>query len=462
MHLKLDPGPSANIAPPIDSEGRHSRVGYWHETIDITPGKPLEENLSCDVAVVGAGYTGLSTAYYLKKLKPELDVVVLDSAVVGHCASGRNGGFVMPLLGWDLLYTVKKLGEEKGREAYTLMYDAIDHARHLIREHEIECDMEETGYLCLNPSDARERRSREEFELAHRLGFEHDWLEGEDLAEHVRSDTFVSGIFDPRPFVMNPAKLARGLKTLVEKTGVRVYEQTPLLELKDDDPVWLRTPGGEIRAKQVMLAVNGFGPALGFMSSRILPAHTFIVLTEPLTSEQLETVAWGRKRTSLESSRNLIHYFRLTADNRALFGGEDAKLYFGGRYVERDEAVFEALKNRFRAYFPPLADVKFTHEWGGILAVTLDMFPTFGSHGERGNIFFGGGYSGHGVALSIYSGAILAPQMLRAIGATDEAKTQLPFFYDRRPAWLGFEPFRYLGALAYRSILRTQDRINKA
>ncbi len=461
MRLTLDPRLFQSAAPAVDEEGRHRPVGYWQETVPVAPGAPLAERLRCDVAIVGAGFTGLSTAYHLKKYKPDLDVVVLEAGVAGHGASGRNGGFVMPLIGWDLLYTVQKLGEEAAGAAYRLMYRAVAHVKRVVADHGIDCDLEATGYLLLNTCEARERRARRELEAAHRLGFDHEWLEGAALAEHIRSDCFRSGVFDPHPCVVNPAKLVRGMKALVESLGVRVYERTPLLELEGGKPVCLRTESGEVRARQALLALNGYGGALGFMPSRVLPVHTYIVLTEPLRAEQLDAVGWGKRRTSLESARNFIHYFRLTADNRILFGGEDATMYYGGRYYDRDEKVFRALKDRFHEYFPALRGVRFTHEWGGVLGVSLDMFPTFG---QQDNIFHAGAYSGHGVALSNYAGAILAPRMLRAAGVTDaeEPEPENPFFYGRRPAWLGADPVRYLGVQAYRYLLRAQDRLQGA
>ena len=443
----------------VSDSGAYLPVSFWHETVDMTPGPPLIEDIACDVAIVGGGFTGLSAAYHLKKAKPELDVVILERAVVGHGASGRNGGFAMALIGWDLLYTVQKLGDDTARAAYRLMYDAIDHVKRIVAEQYIDCDLETTGYLLLNTCAAREKRARKEFEAARRLGFDHEWLEGESLREYVRSDFFRSGVFDPHPCVLNPAKLARGMKALVERMGVRVYEQTPLEELIDGAVLELVTPGGRIRAKQVLLALNGYGASLGFMEGRVLPVHTYIVATEPLTENQIEAVGWSKKRASLETSRNFIHYFRLTADNRILFGGEDAQLYYGDVYRDQDPRIIRDLKDRFREYFPSLANVRFTHEWGGVLGVCLDMFPTFGVGGEHGTIFHAGAYCGHGVSLSNYAGAILAPRILEAAGFSDvPAGPESPFFYNRTPAWLTPDPLRYLGMQIYRYALRALDR----
>ena len=463
MHLRSDHRPFQSLAPTVSESGAYQPVSFWQEMIDVTPGPPLAEDLACDVAIVGGGFTGLSVAYHLKKAWPDLEVVLIERAVVGHGASGRNGGFVMPLIGWDLLYAAHKLGEDAAGAAYRLMYDAVEHVKRMVAEHQIDCDLETTGYLLLNTCAAREARARQELEVAQRLGFDHEWLEGDALDEHIRCDHFLSGVFDPHPCVMNPAKLARAIKALVEDMGVRVYEQTPLEELTDGTPIRLRTPGGTIRARQAVLALNGYGAALGFLEARVLPVHTYIVVTEPLEEAQLDAMGWGNKRTSLETARNLIHYFRLTADNRVLFGGEDAQIYYGDVYRDEDPRIFRDLKARLREYFPTLSDVQFTHEWGGVLGVSLDMFPTFGVGGEHNAIYHAGAYAGHGVSLSNYAGAILAPQILKAAGIPDAPSApDLPFFYDRKPAWLSPDPLRYLGMQAYRHALRAQDRWQRA
>jgi len=194
------------------------------------------------------------------------------------------------------------------------------------------------------------------------------------------------------------------------------------------------------------------------MAERIIPVHTYIVLTEPLTDAQLDAIGWRRRRTSLETTRNFIHYFRLTADNRIAFGGEDAKLFWGGGYRDVDLPTFAKLESRFVEFFPSLSQVRFTHRWGGVLGVTLDMFPTFGVGGDQGNLFYAAGYSGHGVSLSNYAGRILAPQILARLGKSTPAAGLLPFFCGRLPTWLPPDPLRYMGLQVYRACLRAQDR----
>lgn len=463
MHLKLDNTPFAGVKAPVSPDGRHAPVSFWHQTVEINPGRPLGEHIACDVAIVGGGFSGLTTALYLKKYRPELEVVVLERAVCAHGASGRNGGFAMPLIGWDLLYAVEALGLEKGGEAYRFMYGAVAHLKEMVKEHHIDCDLEETGYILLNTCARREKRARKELAASHALGFDHEWLEGSALEAHIKCAQFRSGVFDPHPCIINPAKLARGLKEAAEGLGVKVYEQTPLEELIDGNPVTLRTAMGSVKARQVVLAVNGYGASLGFKKARILPVHTYIVLTEPLSDAQLDSVGWREKRASLETARNFIHYTRLTADNRILFGGEDAELFYGGAYKDTYERCFTDLKRAFRTFFPPLKDVQFTHEWGGVLGVTMDMFPTFGVGGGHKNIYHAAGYSGHGVSLANYAGKVLAPKILGDAGIRDVPEGPgLPFFWDRDPMWLPPDPLRYAGMRVYRQALRLQDRLEGA
>ena len=456
MRLRANNKPFATVANPVSEDGDYRPVAYWQETVSITPGDPLDGDVSCDVAIVGGGFTGLSAAYELKRAAPSLDVVLLERAVVGHGASGRNGGFVMPLIGWDLPHVRKKLGEDGCEQACRMMHDAVEHTKGMIRDNGIDCDLEETGYLLLATSPAWRKRLRAELDLAHRFGLNHEWLEGTALDEHIRSDAFLAGVYDPRPAVVNPAKLARGIASLVKDTGVRIYEQTPLVELVDGQPIVLRTPNGTVRAKQVVLATNGYSAALGFMPSRVYPVHTYIVLTEPLSNADLAAIGWGAKRASLETARNFIHYFRLTADNRILFGGEDAALYYGGKLLDEHPPTFARLEARFREYFPDLQHVQLTHRWGGVLGVTIDMLPVMGVTGSHGTVTYSFGYSGHGVALGNYAGRLIAPQILERAGhAVDDAPP--PFLFGRKPWPLPVEPFRYLGLHLYRIALRAQD-----
>ena len=462
MHLRSSDAAFRDTPKAVDPDGVYQPVSFWHETVDLTPTAPLGSEIDCDVVVIGGGFTGLSTAYELKRADPELEVVLIERDVVGHGASGRNGGFIMPLLGWNLVTTAKKLGRERAADAYRVMYDAIAHTVSLIEDHQIDCDLEQTGYLLLSPSDSRIAHVREEAELGEQLGFGYRFLEGSALEEHIRSDAFRAGCYDPNAAVVNPAKLARGLKSLAESTGVRVYEQTALSDLEDGEVVRVRTPDGLIKARAGVLAVNAYGATLGFQAQRVLAVHTYIVMTEPLSDADLETIGWGEKRTSLETSRNFIHYFRLTADNRILFGGDDAKLFWGGQLRDHDDGCVEGLQNAFRRFFPTLDHIGFSHRWGGIVGVTIDMLPTFGVGGSARNIFHASGYSGHGVSLANYAGRILTPPIVSRLGRPVAHQAPAPVPFGRLPMPLGPQAIRFVGMQLYRLGLHAQDRWQKS
>lgn len=453
----LDEKPFRRVDRDIIKEGRYQAISFWQDTVDIRPGAPLEGETSCDVAVVGGGFTGLSVARELKKAEPSLDVVVLERIAVGHGASGRNCGFAVPVIGMDLSDAAAKLGEKGCKEAYELTYRAMDHLRDTIKEEGIACDMEETGFLLLATCGARERRLREHAALAQRLGFGIEWIDEDGLADFIRSDSFCGGAYDARPFLVNPVKLARGLMRDAAAKGVRFFEQTPVVELREGSPLTMRTPGGSVTAKCGVLCLNGYGGALGFQRRGILPINVYTVLTEPLSDAEVEGIGWAKRRTSLEVNRNLIHAFRLTADNRILFAGEDGVLYFRGRYEDTNTGVTATLKRRLKTYFPSLANKAFTHEWGGLVGVALDVFPTFGRSPGMENLFHAAGYGGTGVSLGNYAGVLLTPHILKELGLPPNRALEEPFFFNKQPFRFPAEPIAYAGMQAYIWGLKVQD-----
>lgn len=426
---------------------------FWLETAgEYQERPPLEGEHTADVCIVGGGFTGVSAALHLKEKAPGLRALVLESEVVGFGASGRNAGFSMTLFGLAPEVTLWRFGAARLREADEYMVRAVDLVRRRVAEHQIDCDYEENGLLTVATNPAQRRRLLREMELARRAGLhETEWLEADEVRAQVNSPLFCGGRLDRHCALLNPAKLVRGLARAAQQAGAEIYERSPVLEVVPGPRVRVRTPGGAVAAEKVIFATNAYSARLRPLRSRQLPVHTYIVLTEPLSPEQIAAIGWQR-RQGLEDGRNLIHYFRLTRDNRLLMGGHDALYYWGsqdGR--DRNTAVQQRLQEAVKRIFPALAGIRFTHHWGGPISATLDLAPLIGRVGP--NMLYSVGCMGHGVSLANLNGATLADLALgRQTDLTDV------FFVDRRAVPAPPEPLRFAVAGTLLTGMRLQDR----
>jgi glycine/D-amino acid oxidase-like deaminating enzyme len=401
---------------------------YWLGTRDYAPGSPLSEDIDIDVAVIGGGFTGLSSAYFLKKVEPNLKVAILESQVIGFGASGRNAGFSMTLFGLTLSITAIRFGKQKAKEAHHYMEKAVDLLRDLVAELNLDCDYEHPGFLRAATSEKYKVRIQEEIELAHKLGIEGiDWLEKDQLDLEVRSPMYLGAWWEPRCGILNPAKLSWSWKDVLVPMGVEVYEETPVTEIcRSNGKIILNTPNGRVRADKVVMATNAWSHFFPQLRRKQIPVWTHIVLTEPISDEQFQEIGW-QNRQGIEDARNLVHYYRLTSDNRLLMGGRDVSLSTGYD-MDRDlnPPIFDGLKEDVRQIFPVLKDITFTHEWGGPVSVPMDMAPALGYVGDK-NIVYSLGCVGHGVSLTHLNGKTLCDMLL-------ERKTELTdvFFVNRR------------------------------
>ncbi len=404
------------------------KKSFWLTTRNYSPGNPLSGDMAVDVAIVGGGFTGLSTAYHLKKADPNLRVAILESEVIGFGASGRNGGFNMTLFGLTLGITALRFGRQKAREAHLYMEKAVDLLRDLVAELGLDCDYEHPGFLRVATSEKYKARIQEEIELAHKLGLDGiEWLNKDRLEEEVRSPMYLGAWWEPRCGILNPAKLAWSWKDILIPMGVDVYENSPVAEIsRQSGKVVLATPGGRVRADKVVMATNAWSHFFPQLRRKQIPVWTHIVLTEPLTAKQFDAIGW-QNRQGIEDARNLVHYYRLTADNRLLMGGRDVSLS-SGYDMDRDlnPPTFEGLRTDVRQLFPAVNDIRFTHEWGGPVSVPVDMAPALGTLGDK-NVVYSLGCVGHGVSLTHLNGQTLCDMVL-------ERRTELTdvFFVNRR------------------------------
>jgi glycine/D-amino acid oxidase-like deaminating enzyme len=426
---------------------------FWLGATPYRDNPPLEQDIRADVAIVGAGFTGLSTAWYLRRADPSLRVVVLESDVVGYGASGRNAGFVTTHMGTGLKMTALRFGKEKARQAHDFAVRAVRHLADLVEEHGIDCDYEKNGELVVATNPAQVSRLQAGIRLAEELGIEGvRWLDARELREEVDSPLYLGAMADQECALVNPAKLARGLKDLAEGAGAEIYENTPVEAVHLKPRIRLETPQGSVAAKKVVFATNAYTQRFPRLHSKAFPMFTYIVLTEPLTEEQMLSIGW-RHRQGIGDARNLIRYYRLTADNRLLMGGEGVVYYYGGRVgFDQHRPTFDRLERTIVETFPSLANADITHRWGGPVSVPADFFPAMGYLGGDRRVIYSLGCVGQGVAL-----ANMAGQVLRDLVREEETELTDLFFVNRRLIPLPPEPLRFALAQGGVRALALQD-----
>ncbi len=427
---------------------------YWMTTREYTPNRPLQGHRDVDIAIIGGGFTGLSAAYFLKQDNPGASVALLESQVIGYGASGRNGGFSMTLFGLTLSITALRFGKEKAKEAHLYMEQAVDLLRDLVKKNRIDCDYEHPGFLRVATSEKYRARIQHEIELVHKLGIGGiDWIERDAVRKEVNSDLYLGAWREPRCGILNPAKLAWGWKKVIGGLKVEVYEETPVTEMRRErGRILLTTPGGTVSAKKLVLATNAYSHLIPALKRKQVPVWTHIVLTEPLKKKHFKEIGW-QNRQGIEDARNLVHYYRLTADNRILMGGRDVSLSYGSDMDhDRNDATFRGLEDDVRNLFPALREIGFTHRWGGPVSVPVDMAPALGCLGGK-DIVYSLGCVGHGVSMTHLNGRTIADLI-------QEKKTPLTevFFVNRSTIPWPPEPLRFIASKAILGYMHMEDR----
>lgn len=407
-------------------------AGMWNDPVR----PPLRGAQKADVVIVGGGFCGMATAHHLAGRMPGKRIVLLEGARCGYGASGRNGGFAdpgMPGLGW----VYETLGPE-GARAY---WDAT--ALGLAQIHafasEYDCDLEANGSLELATDPAHLDDLAEQQRRYRSMGLETELLDRAAVQRAIASDRFVGGLRIPSHAVLNPAKLALGMRSAIEAAGVVISERSKVLAIEPGRPVRIRTEYADIETAKAVVALNGYAPQIGLFAERILPLTNYVCATEPLSSAQLASIGWNG-REGLADTRTQFMYLRLTKDGRIVFGGESSPYFYGsspatGAY----RPSIERLQKSLLATFPQLEGIGFTHAWGGTMGFTRDFVPSIGRLGDSDDVFYGVGFCGEGVVMTQLAGMILA----RLVAGEEDSLTRLPIVGKRIP-WIGPEPLRSL------------------
>jgi len=394
--------------------------------------------IEADVAIIGAGITGLSAACHLKARFPDLAVVVLEREQVGGGASGRSSGALtdMPERRWA--YKLARDGEEETRRAAAFQRSGVETVLSLIREGEIDCDLGSPGYLMLG----LERHIpflKREVEAMQRFGRQGRFLTRDEVKTFVRQDFYQAGVHAPA-YWLNPGRYVRGLARLALRRGARIFEQAAVRKVRPGHPTQLRlNGGGEVRAGTVVLATNGYTSKLGFFRRRVFPIHTCAVATEPLSSAELDSLGWEGRQIIFEAAQT-GHTLYLTPDNRLVCRGTTHYHFNDGvepfDLTEVEARLTEAIHQRFLQLRP----VRISHRWSGVLGMTRSFYPAIGRLTGKGEILHGIGYSGHGIAY-----ATLAGRLVTEMYAGDTSAELTYALEHATPPLMPPEPFRYLG-----------------
>lgn len=417
----------------------YRELSFWHESLSesLEPREPLPGDTECDVAIMGAGYTGLWTALYLLRANPGLRVVVLEKEIAGFGASGRNGGWCSALFPWAADQLAEAYGHQAAIEIRRAMVDTVAEVRRITEELKIDCDYAAGGTVTVARTQAQHDRAQEELAAAARFSVDQlSWLEPETAPKFSQS---LGAVFDPACARVHPAKLVRGLASAVETLGGKIYEQTEVASFK---PGSVQTARGEVRARFVIEALEGYRSNLPQLRRRSIPIYSLMIATEPLPDQVFDEIGLAHGVTFADF-RHLLIYGQRTADNRIAFGGRGAPYHFASR-VKREydlvEKIHRHLEHSLRELLPQIGDAKITHRWGGALGVPRDWQASVGLDPSTG-IGYGGGYVGDGVGTSNLAGRTLADLVL----GRDTDLTRLAWVNHRSPKWEP-EPLRFIGA----------------
>jgi glycine/D-amino acid oxidase-like deaminating enzyme len=417
---------------------------------------PLDRDLEVDVAVIGGGNTGLSSAYHLKKLFPGKSVAVFEARGVGHGASGRNGGMML----CQPVDEYMQIGDSKThKRSYDETASAIEEVRDLMNAQGLGSGIWKLGTLVTCMSPERYESSKPYARKAEALGIPIEAWDRDRVADALGTDVYFGALYDPNGAEVNPMKLVHALKKAAESQGCAIYEDSPVVGVEEGKKITLHvSPDGEahyrVTAPTLVLGTNGYTSKLGFMNWKVIAFHTEMGATPPLGENIFSEIGW-KSRITFHDDNGFLYHVGSTEDNRILIGGGNAEYFFNNGIVyEKDlEVRRKALVEELVRIFPKLAGVELEYMWSGVLGGALGSPASVGVTGEHRNVYYGLGYEGHGVCMSYCFGKVIADLYAGNL----EKWREMPFVNRDFPPVVIPEPLRYLGVKSFMNSMRAGD-----
>jgi len=425
---------------------------------ELTPRPSLEGPTDVDVAIVGAGYTGLWTAYYLKKADPHLRVAVLEREIAGYGGSGRNGGWCHTYFPGSRERAVKRHGRQAVVDQQRALFDTVYEIQRVVVEEGIDAGFHLDGQLSLATNPVQLLRAAQEIDYHRSWGFGADdyvLLGASEARERMQVAGSLGAVLCRHGAAVDPARLARGLADVVEKLGVPIYERTPVTAIAAHAA---ETPNGTVKAEVVVRATEAFTPELPGYERTIVPIYSLMVATEPLSEEAWERLGWTGHEV-FGDLRHLIFYAMHTDDGRIAIGGRGAPYHYDSKLSEdytRNVEVQDHLRELIRSLFPQIGDFRITHQWGGAIAASRDWYSSVGIDRESG-LAWAGAYVGDGVSTTNLAGRTLRD----LIRGEETPLTGLPWVNHRSPRWEP-EPLRWIGVNLALRMMASADRVEES
>ena len=411
-------------------------------TPDYQPSPALNGTIDADLAIIGGGYTGISTAYHFSQRYPNKRVVLLEAKKLANGASGRNGGM---MLNW--VYGTGNMTDEMTARVYNATSQTMDGIEAIIAKHDLDVSYRRDGCFEVFTDEKRAAAAKAEAEYLQGLGLPIQFLDAETVQAQIGLHGIYGGLFDPTEGQLNGVQYVRGLRPILQSQNVHVYENTPVTSVEEGSTIRLTTPNGEIKAKAIVLAMNGYTGKLGYFRKAYFPLHSHVFATDKLSDEQAASLGW-RGTAGFSDDLKRISYATRTNEGHIVFGG-GSNISYGYLFNNRtafpnspDSAniAFEDMHSTLDDYLPGMGQLPRVHRWTGTLAISLRRNCSMGVRGDHNNVYYALGYSGHGVTAANMAGKVLTD----LYSDNDKEWRGLPFINsDFSPVPL--EPFRWMG-----------------